>query len=144
MHYISLLTTQYHPRNLQQDPLSIYSNSSSNLLRGPLVRSHSIFNGYPQFESTPPQSLFLVAGQTGHGHGPATANRPRPPGHGHGHPATPNRPRPRPAGHGQPGHGQTATGHRPRPPDQDSATQPRQSCCFTGYKGNCCELCRLD
>ena len=46
------------------------------------------------------QSLFLVAGQTGHGHGPATATRPRPPGH----PATATRP---------PGHGQgTAT---PRP-----------------------------
>ena len=40
-----------YPRNLQQDSLNgplnlgIYSNSSSNLLRGPLVRSHSIFDG---------------------------------------------------------------------------------------------------
>ena len=42
----------YIPRNLQQDPLngplnlSIESNISSNLLRGPLVRSYSIFDGY--------------------------------------------------------------------------------------------------
>ena len=104
------------------------------------------------------QSLFLVAGQTGHGHGPATATRPRP-GHGQpasrprppGHPATATRPRPRPPSHTRPArrprpatcHGH---GHRARPPDQDSATQPlatRQSCCFTGYKGGCCELCRL-
>ena len=38
------------PRNLQQDPLNgplhlSKSNSSSNLLRGPLVRSHAIFDG---------------------------------------------------------------------------------------------------
>ena len=86
--------------------------------------------------------------------------RPRRPGHGHGRlaTATATRPRPRPPGHTQPA---TATasqprparprpatchGHRPRPPDQDSATQPlatRQSCCFAGYKGGCCDLCRL-
>ena len=45
------LNAWYIPRNLQQDllngplNLSIYSNSS-NLLKGPLVRSHSICDGY--------------------------------------------------------------------------------------------------
>ena len=103
-----------------------------------------------------PQSLFLVAGQTGHGHGPAT--RPRPPGHpatatqppGHGQ-GTATATRPHPTGQAATASQATASHlprprHRPRPPDQDSATQPlatRQSCCFTGYKGGCCELCRL-
>ena len=42
----------FFPRNLQQDllngplNLSIYCNSSSNLLRGPLVRFHLIFDGF--------------------------------------------------------------------------------------------------
>ena len=41
-----------NPRNLQQDPLNgplnLSSNSSSSSVRGPLVRSHSIFDGMNQ------------------------------------------------------------------------------------------------
>ena len=47
-----LMTLAMIPRNFQQDPLnrpkknlSNYLICSSNLLRGPLVRSHSIFDG---------------------------------------------------------------------------------------------------
>ena len=81
----------------------------------------------------------------GQGHGrlaTATATRPRPRPPGHTQPATATASQPRPA-RPRPA---TCHGHRPRPPDQDSATQPlatRQSCCFAGYKGGCCDLCRL-
>ena len=40
---------QYSPRNLQQDLLNGPPNLRVELLRGPLVRSHSIFDGYSQF-----------------------------------------------------------------------------------------------